>query len=145
VVKTVLIVVAIGLSAADEPKKKDDAEAIKGNWSVVSMKMGGQPAPEDFTKKFRCRFDEKTYNNTLAKEVIEEGSYTIDPSKTTKTIDFDIKKGQDQGKKQLGIYKLENDKLTLLLTVSGSTTRPKSFNDEPGEPLIEVVLERVKP
>jgi uncharacterized protein (TIGR03067 family) len=145
VAKTILLLSMAGLIAADEPEKKDDAEAIKGNWSAVSMKVGGQPAPEAFVKSFQCRFDEKTYNNTVDKQVVEEGSYRIEPSKTPKTIEFDIKTGQDQGKKQLGIYKIENEKLTLLLTQAGSTTRPKSFQDEPGEPLIEVVLERVKP
>jgi uncharacterized protein (TIGR03067 family) len=145
VAKTVLLLSMAGLIAADEPQKKDDAEAIKGNWTAVSMKVGGQPAPEDFVKGFQCRFEEKTYNNTVDKQVVEEGNYTIEPSKTPKTIDFDIKTGQDQGKKQLGIFKLENEKLTLLLTRAGSTIRPKSFTDEPGEPLIEVVLERAKP
>ena len=145
IVKTVVLLSAIGLVAADDTKPKGDAENFKGNWSAVSMKMDGRDAPEDFLKNFRCRFEEKTYNNTLGKEVVEEGSYTIDASKTPKTIDFDIKKGPDEGKKQLGIYKIEGDKLTIVLTEAGSKTRPKSFKAEDGESLIEAILERVKP
>ena len=105
----------------------------------------GQPSPEAFVKNFRCKFEEKTYNNTLFGQVIEEGGYTLDPSRTPKTVDFDIKTGNDRGKKQLGIYKLEGDKLTLVLTQAGSTTRPDSFKIEPGAPVLEVVLQRVKP
>ncbi len=145
IAKTVLLLSVIGLIAADEPKKKDPAESLKGNWSIVSMKLDGQSAPEEVVKNFRCHFEEKTYNNTIGGEVIEEGSYTMDASKTPKTIDFDIKKGHDQGKKQLGIYKLDGDKLTLVLTEPGSTTRPKSFKAEAGDSLAEVVLQRVKP
>jgi uncharacterized protein (TIGR03067 family) len=145
VAESVLIVVTLAVIAADEPKKKDDAQAFQGNWSVVSMSMGGQPTPEAFVKNLRCKFEEKTYNNTIAGQVIEEGSYAIDPVKTPKTVDFEIKKGHDQGKKQLGIYKIEGDKLTLVLTQAGSTTRPDSFKIEAGAPMLEVVLERVKP
>ena len=145
IAKMVLLLSVVGLIAADEPKKQDDAEKMKGNWSIVTMKMNGQSAPEGFIKSFRCRFDEKTYNNTIANEVVEEGSYTIDASKTPKTIDFDIKKGHDEGKKQLGIYKIEGDKLTLVLTEPGSTTRPKTFKAEAGNSLVEVILQQVKP
>jgi hypothetical protein len=45
----------------------------------------------------------------------------------------------------LGIYKIEGDKLTLVLSEAGSTTRPDSFKIEAGSPLLEVVLERLKP
>jgi uncharacterized protein (TIGR03067 family) len=144
IAKTILLLSAIGLIAADEIKK-DDSEAFKGNWSIRSITIDGRAAPEDLVKNFRCHFDEKTYNDTVANEVIEEGSYTIDASKTPKTIDFDIKKGRKEGKRQLGIYKIEGDKITLVMTQAGSTERPKSFKAESGDSLVEVVLERVKP
>ena len=76
---------------------------------------------------------------------MEEGGYTIDASKTPKTIDFDIKKGQDQGKKQLGIYKIEDNKLTIIAAQPGSTERPKSLQPAASDAMLEVVLERVKP
>jgi uncharacterized protein (TIGR03067 family) len=143
VLNGVLLVSAVGLIAADAPKK-GGGEAFQGTWSVVSMAMRGQAAPEALVKSLQCRFDEKTYTNTVAQEVVEEGSYTIDSSKTPKTIDFDIKKGHDQGKRQLGIYKIEGNKLTLVLTQPGSTVRPASFKAGPEDPVLEVVLERVK-
>jgi len=145
IAKTILLLSVIGLIAADGPKKTDDTQAFKGNWSIRSITIDGRAAPEDLVKNFRCHFDEKTYNDTVANEVIEEGGYTIDASMTPKTIDFDIKKGRKEGKRQLGIYKIEGDKITLVMTQAGSTTRPKSFKSEPGDSLVEVVLERVKP
>ena len=143
VAKTILLLSAIGLIAADEPKK-DDSETFKGNWSIRSITIDGRAAPEDLVKNFRCQFDEKTYNDKVAGEVIEEGSYTIDASRAPKTIDFDIKKGPKEGKRQLGIYKIDGDRITLVMTQAGSTARPKSFKTEPGDSLVEVVLERVK-
>jgi uncharacterized protein (TIGR03067 family) len=139
---TLLVVAAINL-AADDPKK-DDTAAFKGNWTAVSIKMAGQEVPAEDLKKFKCSFGDKTYTNSVGGEVIEEGGYTIDAMKTPKTIDFDIKKGSDEGKKQLGIYKVEGDTLTMVVGQAGATERPKSLKPEAGDQLIEVVLERVK-
>jgi uncharacterized protein (TIGR03067 family) len=140
----VLLLAAIGFLAADEPKK-DDAEAFKGNWTALSIKSGEQETPADVVKRLKFTFDGKAYTNILGDEVVEEGGYTIDASKTPKTIDFDIKKGDDAGKKQLGIYKIEENKLTLVVAQPGSTERPKSLQPAPSDNMIEAVLERAKP
>jgi len=141
---TLFILSAVGFLAADDPKK-DDADSLKGKWSAVSISMAGQPAPDDFVKGFKFTLDDKTYTNLIGDEVVEEGDYKIDASKSPKTIDFDIKKGQDQGKKQLGIYKIDGNKLTIVAATAGSDERPKAFKVEPGSQLLEVVLEKVKP
>jgi uncharacterized protein (TIGR03067 family) len=141
----ILILAAAGIVADDDPKKKDDAALIKGKWSAVSLSFGGKPAPEDFAKDFKFTLDDKTYTNIVNGKVIEEGEYKIDDSKSPKTIDFDIKKGDDSGKKQLGIYKIEGEKLTIIVAQAGSDERPKSFKVEGESPFAEVVLEKVKP
>jgi uncharacterized protein (TIGR03067 family) len=140
----ILLLAAIGFIAADEPKK-DDAEAFKGSWTVASFKVGKQATPADEIKNLKLNFDGKLYTSKIGEQVDEEGSYTLDPSKTPKTIDFEIKKGRDEGKKQLGIYNLEGTKLTMILGFPGATERPKSLKPEPSDGIIEVVLERSKP
>jgi uncharacterized protein (TIGR03067 family) len=138
------IVFAIALVAADEPKKKE-ATTFKGTWSIVSLKHGGKDAPADLFKDFRCTFEEKTYNNVMNGEIVEEGEYKFDDDKSPKTIDFDIKKGQNEGKKQVGIFKIEHDKITIVLAEPDATDRPTSFEVKEGSNAIEAVLERVKP
>jgi uncharacterized protein (TIGR03067 family) len=139
----ILSLAAAGLIGAQEPKK-DDAESIKGNWTAISMKQGKQSLPEGFVKSFKFGLDGKNYTNTIGTEVAEEGGYTIDASKTPKTIDFDIKKGPDAGKKQLGLYKIEGDKFTIVASPAGSAERPKSLDTEDADQVLVVVLERVK-
>ena len=139
-----VMISAVVFIAADEPKK-DDAEALKGNWSAVSLKQGGKSAPDDLIKKFKANFDGKGYTNIVDGEVIEVGGYTVDISKTPRTIDFDIKKGQGEGKKQLGIFQIEGNKLTLVVADPGAPDRPKSMKPEDTDPVVEVVLERAKP
>ena len=139
-----LLLSAIGLISADEPPK-DDAEALKGNWSAISLTQGGRSAPADLIMKFKSKFDGTNYTNAADGQVVEEGGYTIDATKTPKTIDFDIKKGEGQGKKQLAIFQIEGDKLTLIVAEPGSPDRPKSIKLEKTDQFIELVMKRAKP
>ncbi len=132
----------LGAIAADDPKK-GDAEKFKGEWKASSMKQGGVVVGAEFIKGLKISFDGKSYVNTVGDQV-EEGDYTIDPSQTPKTIDLDIKKGNDAGKKQLGIYKFEDGKLIIVVTEAGSKERPKSFTSKEGDDVIEFVFEHEK-
>jgi uncharacterized protein (TIGR03067 family) len=138
-----LILSAAGLLAADDAKK-DDAEALNGKWSVVSWSHGADALPSDLIKDMKISFEDKTYKITGQDPFAEEGEYTIDASKSPKTIDFEIKKGQDAGKHQLGIYKLDGNKLTIIAAGASSKERPTSFKVEAGADVVEVVLEKPK-
>jgi uncharacterized protein (TIGR03067 family) len=139
----VFALAVVGFIAADEPKK-DDATALKGNWTAVSIKIAGQEAAADDIKNFKLSFDVKTYTNIIGDKVVEEGGFTIDPSRTPKTIDFDIKKGPEEGKKQLGLYMIDGDKLTMVVAQPGATERPKSLKPEASDQVSEVVFQRTK-
>ncbi len=141
--RTFLLVCSLAALAADDPPKKDDAESLKGTWKAVSVKEGGRTVPEDFVKSMTFNFDGKKYVQKV-QDQSEEGNYSIDASQSPKTIDLDIKTGNDQGKKQIGIYKIEDGKLSFVVAKAGSTDRPKSFKPEAGDDVIEFVLEREK-
>ncbi len=137
------VLLAMAMIGDDKPKK-DDAEAIKGNWAAVSIKSGDQEAPPDDVKAFKLSFDAKTYVNTIGDRAVEEGTFTIDPAKSPKTLDLEIKKGPEEGKKQLAIYELDGDKLTVVLAMPGATERPKSIKPGGDENVIIAVFERSK-
>ena len=139
--RTFLLVCSLAAVAADDPKKKDDAESLKGTWKALSVKEGGRNVPEEFLKTMTFNFDGKKYIQKV-QDQSEEGNYSIDASQSPKTIDLDIKTGNDKGKKQIGIYKLEDGKLTFIVAQAGSKERPKSFKVEEGADVIEFVLER---
>jgi uncharacterized protein (TIGR03067 family) len=140
---TFLLVFSLATVAADDPPKKDDAESLKGTWKALSAKAEGQSVPEEFVKSMTFNFDGKKYIQKV-QDQSEEGNYSIDASQSPKTIDLDIKTGNDQGKKQIGIYKIEDGKLTFVVAKPGSKDRPKSFKPEEGADVIEFVLEREK-
>jgi uncharacterized protein (TIGR03067 family) len=142
-INATLLLASIGFPGVDDAKK-DDAEAIKGKWTAVSIKQGGNPIPDVVTKTFKFDFDGKNYTNTAAGQS-EEGGYALDSSKTPRTIDFDIKTGNDKGKKQLAIYMLDGDKLTIVAAQAGSTERPTTLEPDADSPLLVIALEREKP
>lgn len=142
-VNSAMLLVSIGFLTVDDAKK-DDAEALKGKWVAVSIKQSGFAVPDEAAKAFTFRFDGKEYVNSAPGQS-EEGGYKIDSSKNPKTIDFDIKTGNDKGKKQVGIYKLDGDKLTIVASMAGEADRPKSIEPGANDPVLVVVLEREKP
>lgn len=72
-------------------------------------------------------------------------SLRVDPKKNPKTIDNAHETGQDKGKTQYGIYKLEGDKWIVCMTPPGAadTDRPKSF-DTKGTKNVVFIFELVK-
>ena len=136
------VLCAIALLAADDAKKEETK--LKGKWTAVSVKVAGRAAAEGDMKHFKFTFEEKTFTHVVRGNVLE-GEYSFDDSKSPKTIDFDIKKGPAEGKKQLAIFKIDGDKLTIVAANPGEKDRPTSFKLEEGSELIESVFERDKP
>ncbi len=140
----VLILLCAFAAIAADDAKKSDADAFKGEWKALSLKQKGQTLPAEVAKTMTFKFDGEKYVQT-AGPLSEEGNYTLDPTKTPNTIDLDIKTGMDQGKKQLGIYKIEDGKLTVIVAVAGSKDRPKTSQPAEDDDVLEFVLERAKP
>jgi uncharacterized protein (TIGR03067 family) len=130
--------------AADDPKK-DPKKEIEGSWRAVKITASGNPVDAAFVESFRVQFERKTYVNSMGEGASEKGEYSVDDTTKPRTIDFDIKDGPDKGKKQLGIFKVEGNTLTIWVTEPGSSNRPKSFEADPGLPVIEYVLKRSNP
>jgi uncharacterized protein (TIGR03067 family) len=141
------VLCAIAFVAADDSKKDDpkkEETKLKGKWTAVSVKVAGKATPDGDVKHFKFTFEEKTFIHVVRGNVLE-GEYSFDDSKSPKTIDLDIKKGRAEGKKQLAIFKIAGDKLTIVAAMPGEKDRPTSFKLEEGNSLIEGVFERDKP
>jgi uncharacterized protein (TIGR03067 family) len=132
--------------------QKDDAngqqdvtvvERLQGDWvlaetvsagGVVCKHREGQPDTNHFNiyiEKDRAIFH---FDGTDPEDEVIR-TFTVRPTKTPKEIDlvgvFSTISGDEKGKKELGIYKLDGDTLTLCLADEGLTTRPTGF--KPGE------------
>jgi len=140
------VALAVGLLlAADTPKedpaKKKDSEKLQGAWKGDSGEVDGNALPDEFLKaaKFGFKGDKYTFE---AGDEKESGTITLDASKTPATIDLKIEEGRDKGKTQLGIYKVEGDKVKFCFGQPDAKERPKDFSSKAGSDTIYIVFKR---
>ena len=138
-----LLLVTVSLTADDKDKKKD-IDALQGTWKIESFKVAGQDGPEEFVKKASFVIKDKKYTLTIDDEEMETGTFKLDPEKKVKTIDLEIASGNDQGKKQLGIYTLKDDTLTFCFAFPGETDRPTKLESSDDSKTILLVLKHEK-
>jgi len=140
IMKTMQITLLIGLAAvaisstwgADDQAVKKDLALLQGEWSMVSGSADGQPMPDEMLKQMKrvCKGAETT--TTMGGQVFMKAKITIDPSKTPKTVDYEMTDGFTKGKKQLGIYEVDGDTFKSCFGKPGAE-RPTDFISKPGD------------
>ena len=143
----VLVVLSTPLLLAadtgDDAKK--ELKALQGKWKAVTLEAGGKPLPKDAVPDFTytIRADGKATGKMPKGEYT--AAITVDPKRDPKTIDNLHESGDQKGKKQYGVYKLEGDKLTVCITAPGraEADRPKDFNTKDTANVL-FVFERIK-
>jgi uncharacterized protein (TIGR03067 family) len=143
----VLVVLATPLLVAadtDDDVVKE-LKALQGKWKTVAGEAGGKPFPRDGIPDFSfvVAADGKSTGKTPEGEF--RFTITVNPRKNPKTMENMHETGDQKGKKQYGIYKLDGDKFTVCVTRPGSaeSDRPKDFNTKDTANVV-FVFERVK-
>ncbi len=105
------------------------ANKIEGTWNLTGVISKGEKAPAAEIAKAMgvAVFKDGKYSLSTGGKQMEAGTYKADASKTPATIDVVITEGKDKDKTQLGIFKIDGDKLTIAMSSPGSKDRPKSF------------------
>jgi uncharacterized protein (TIGR03067 family) len=139
----VLVVLTTSPVLADDDVRKE-LQALQGKWKTVAGEAAGQPFPKDgiqFTMVIAA--DGKSTGKTPQDEF--QFTITVNPQKNPKTIDNLHESGEQKGKRQYGIYKLDGDKFTVCVTPRGSpeADRPKDFTTKDTTNVV-FVFERVK-
>ena len=134
---------AIGLSAIalerarGDDKAKKDEEAILGTWTVVSFEEGGKKAPDEAIKDTTAKITADGKMTIKRGEQEEQFTYKLDPSQKIKEFNGT----NAQGKTAEGIYKLEDDKLTICFSRGGGL-RPTEFASAEGTTIVLMVLKK---
>ncbi|MFL5244599.1 MAG: TIGR03067 domain-containing protein [Gemmataceae bacterium] len=140
-----LVLALSGYLTADakDDKAKEDKQKIQGTWKLMSFEVAGKGDEDtkDENRVLVIEGDKITVNND-GKEV-EKDSFTLDPSKKPKAIDFVTLSDNDKDKKRLGIYELDGDNLKICIDEKGEK-RPTEFATKEGGNLVLVVLKHVK-
>lgn len=118
----------------------EDVEAelkrFQGSWKQIAYERDGVTEPLDEQGwDPSTRFTGDEFVVTLADGSIPiRGTYTIDPTRNPKTVDWTDTIGEDAGKTLLAIYALEEDRLIFCAAYPG-LDRPGEFKTRPGQVL----------
>ena len=142
--RTLFLVLMVGLviaarnssraSGGPDDSFKKELKALEGNWRCTRVELEGRVLAEAFVKGERCVIEEDKFQPYWGERNKGAGAtiLKIDGKANPKTIDIEYTSGSNRGKTQLGIYKLEKDKLEMAWGEPGSKKRPTKFTGKPG-------------
>jgi len=136
---------SLTIAWADETEAVNkDLAALQGEWTMLSGSADGQPMPADMLKQMKrvCKADETT--TTLNGQVFFKAKFTIDPSKSPKTIDYQMLEGPTKGKTQFGIYEIQGERFKACFSKAGEQ-RPTDFTTKDGDGKTVSEWKRTKP
>jgi uncharacterized protein (TIGR03067 family) len=103
--------------------------ALEGTWLFESLKVGGQTIPAAGIAHSRLLIDGDRFR-TESPEATYEGTFNIDVEAEPCTIDIDFAAGPEAGNRNMGVFRLEGDRLDLCLDMTGAG-RPPAFTSTP--------------
>ena len=132
-------------AAAPELAPADPAHLapLQGQWSMESGVMDGQPLDKSFIKSAKRVTQGNETSVVFGPQVFMKAKFTVDPSKTPKTIDLAHSEGASKGQMQHGIYEVAGEILRLSLATPGSP-RPDDFSATRGDGRTVVTWKRLK-
>jgi uncharacterized protein (TIGR03067 family) len=116
----------------------DDANEIIGEWKMIKSMVSGKESPDDVGIIFAFTKDKLTISDPKG-QASDAGTrkYALRPEK--KPAEIDVKR-ETAERPDPGIYKLERDRLTIVMPEKQSGPRPKAFG---GKNLVVFTFERV--
>jgi uncharacterized protein (TIGR03067 family) len=107
-------------------------QELAATWQALEYTLDGNRAPDEDIKKVKLVIDGQ--GNAAAYrdgKIFIGGSAKIDPTKNPMTIDVMYTEGDYKGQTGLGIYKIEDDVLTIC-RAAPDHARPTEFASRPG-------------
>jgi uncharacterized protein (TIGR03067 family) len=121
-----------GRSAQD---KKPGKDSLDGTWNAVAISAGGKKLPEEQVKRLQMTIAGDKVTVALLRKTAA-GTIKFDGAREPKQFELRLQ-GERAG---AGIYRLENDTLTLYFSEEGE--RPARFDAAPGPKQVLMVLKR---
>jgi uncharacterized protein (TIGR03067 family) len=107
-------------------------QELAGTWQAVRYALNGNKATDEDMRKIQLVFDAEGKASALRESKVFIAATTkIDPTLRPMTIDMNYTEGDPKGTTTLGIYKIEDDLLTICCSAPGKA-RPAEFSSKPG-------------
>jgi uncharacterized protein (TIGR03067 family) len=137
--------------SSKEEKAAAEIKKLEGRWKIESAKFAGRDFPA--SPEVRWEFAGFTMMNSVPGKPETQAMRTItldvstDPKRIT-MIDAELKDGiwlaKPDGYVVRAVYALDGDKLVLVQWRGPKPEYPKSVTPKAGEPVMEMVLRRIK-
>jgi uncharacterized protein (TIGR03067 family) len=140
-----LLLLSAALTASADDLNPRDLDQLQGTWTVVTMEIKGKPIPPEKNQGRVTVIDGKTFTDRSTTKVFGKGTFTLDATRSPKTIDATFTEGFPKGRTTLAIYELEGDTLKACTTEPGAKERPSAFTTKEGPGHMLVTYKRSKP
>jgi uncharacterized protein (TIGR03067 family) len=119
-------------SAERSPSKEAPSTELEGEWTMVSGMLDGRPVDRRMLTAGRrmTRGDETTV--LFGTQVFMRMTFTLNPERRPRAIDYLNLQGGSKGRTQQGIYELDRGTLRLCVAPPGAD-RPADFTTAPGD------------
>jgi uncharacterized protein (TIGR03067 family) len=137
-----LVFLAIGLlQPADVEKQvKEELDKLQGSWVLDAVETKGSPLPKDKIAHNVLVIKGDTFKSMSGEKVLNEATFTIDPTKSPKWIHQTFKNKEGKLVVRPGLYELTGDTLRLMF----DRERPKELKTTPESSLNLTVYKRAK-
>ena len=119
------------------------ATELEGDWQMVSCVTDGAPMEQSAVQWVKRSTIGNEVSVHAGAKVIMKMTFTHDPTKSPKTIDYVHTAGANKGKNQLGIYELQDDVLKICVGPANGA-RSAKFDSLRGEGATFTVWKRIK-
>ena len=124
-----LVPLAAGHGATPEDAAKKELQLFQGIWKAIAVQNAdGNRAPEDDVRNTRLVVEGNKFTLT-SKNATIAGTFTINPTKTPKTIDVRLESNEGKETKLLGIYQIKGGTRKSCFAFPGKD-RPTRFSTE---------------
>ena len=120
---------------------KEDLAKLEGKWMIVSYEKDGVKLGDEDVKELpTLTIKGKDFTWSSGER---PGSFTIDPTKKPKAVDYTVTDGDDKGAVELAIYEITDDTWRDCIAPAGKP-RPKEFAAPEGSGNTLIVYRRAK-
>lgn len=123
--------IAVVAAPKTEPITGEPTE-IEGEWPMVSAVMDGKPLADDMVKWCKRVTRGNVTQIFAGPQTMLDAEFTLDASATPRHIDYVNRSGKNKGKKQAGIYQIDDDTLRICTAAPGGK-RPNGFSSSKGD------------
>jgi len=140
-----IILATVFLTAAETPLDEastKDLEKLQGDWAVLSMTRDGEKIPDDDAQAIFRTVKGTQYTVFRFDKAIGKGTFTLDATKTPKTIDA-LAANSPKEKVMRGIYEISGDTYKVCFGAPGKD-RPTEMTAKEGTGHTLTVWQREK-